>query len=105
MTASRYETSNTFLASFLLSQGVRLGSFEHVSARRVLYRFVADDKLHECLRLYWSGIPTPITPGYLFATLHRLKCLVRRKPTRKAVSVTPFGLSPDPFSAAGHAQP
>src|SRR5262249_10159020 len=78
--SSHYETSNVYLASFLLSQGVALDGFSYVSARRVQYRFIATEKLHQLLRVYWGNLPMALVPSMLFSSLQRLKSLVRRIP-------------------------
>ena len=55
MPPSHYETANVYLASFLICQGLPLAGWRRVSERRVQYRFDANDKLHECLRLWWGN--------------------------------------------------
>jgi hypothetical protein len=80
MTASLYETSDVYLASFLLCQGATLQSYEHASPRRVVFRFVTDEQFHAMLRLYWSNAPATVVPSALFTALRRLKSLIRRQP-------------------------
>ena len=48
MTSSQYETSNVYLASFLLCQGGTLLGYERVSPRRTLFRFRSDEKSAAC---------------------------------------------------------
>jgi len=82
MSPSHYETSNVYLASFLLCQGATLTGYEHVSLRRVVFRFASDERLHEWLRLYWCNAPITLLPDRLFGSLRRLKSLVRRRPEK-----------------------
>jgi hypothetical protein len=103
MTPSLYETSNVYLASFLYSQGITLDGFTRPSARRVVYRFLADETLHELLRLYWGNFPLPIVPTSLFDALQNLKRLVRRRPvgfTQRPLYSSPPAALPPP----GHAE-
>lgn len=80
MPLSSYETANVYLASFLRSQGATLLGFERVGKRRVLFRFAADEKLHDLVRWYWGAAPVAIVPLALFGSLRRLKSMVRRRP-------------------------
>lgn len=80
MSLSYHETSNVYLASFLLSQGCTLLGFSRPSYRRIVFRFTAEPKLHEALRVYWSAKPAAVVPAALFGELRRLKSTVRRKP-------------------------
>jgi hypothetical protein len=73
MTAPLYQTTDTALASFLLSQDVAPVSWRRLTPKKVLFRFAAGERLHGLLRLYWSGQPIPIAPARLFAALRRLK--------------------------------
>jgi hypothetical protein len=75
-----YETSDHYLASFLLSQGVRLIAAERVSARRTVLRFAATELMHELLRLYWRQVEIPLVPIRLFAAHRKVKSLVRLDP-------------------------
>ena len=103
MTNSRYETANVYLASFLFAHGVTLDGFERVGSRRVVYRFVADEKLHELLRLYWGNFPLPIASASLFAALQNLKKLVRRRP-EKVVLPSWLTHPADPIPTADHVE-
>ena len=96
MNSSHYETSNVYLASFLRCQGMKLDGFERVSPRRVQFRFVAHEKIHELLRLYWGNVPLPLVPAALFASLRDLKSLIRRRPG-KVVPADPSPPSPGPL--------
>jgi hypothetical protein len=80
MSPSHYETSNVYLASFLLSQGATLTGHERVSPRRTMFRFRSDEALHELLRLYWRSDPLPVVPMRLFGSLQKLKSLIRKRP-------------------------
>jgi hypothetical protein len=82
MTAPLYQTTDTCLASFLLSQGHAPVSWRRLTPKKVLFRFEAGEDLHGLLRLYWSGQPILIAPIRVFAALRRLKsrALVRMGP-------------------------
>lgn len=80
MTTSLYVTSDPYLGSFLLSQDAKLVSYEHVGPRRVVFRFLADLRMHGLLRVYWGNTPVPIVPAQLFASLREIKHHVRRRP-------------------------
>jgi hypothetical protein len=84
MSRSHYETSNVYLAAFLLCQGAVLTGYERVSPRRTLFQFRSDEKLHELLRLYWRNDPQPVVSAQLFASLQRLKSLIRKRPAPPA---------------------
>lgn len=92
MPASLYETSDVYLASFLLCQGATLHSYEHASPRRVVFRFATDEHFHALLRLYWSNAPVTIVPLALFTSLRRLKSLSRRRLAGQPSPTTPATL-------------
>lgn len=81
MTPSHYETSNVYLASFLLCQGAFLAGWHRASERRVVFRFFASENVHELVRLYWSRTPTAVIPLRLYTSLWELKRMVSRRPT------------------------
>jgi Domain of unknown function (DUF5659) len=89
MTISQYETSNVYLAAFLLCQGATLLGFERVSPRRNLFRFASDEALHNLLRLYWQNVPFTIVPTKLFDSLKELKSRTRLRPTATSGQSTP----------------
>jgi hypothetical protein len=89
MSPSRYETSNVYLASFLLCLRASFVGFQRVSKRRFLFFFQADEKLHELLRQYWRNVEIMVVPARLFAALQRLKSLTRGSPVGPLQSVTP----------------
>ncbi len=68
-----YRTTDFHLAGFLKSQGVALEGCTRVGPKRVEFRFIADRRLHELLRLYWSGQPILLVPGRLTEALRTLK--------------------------------
>ena len=103
MTSVPYGTSNVYLASFLLCQRAVLLGFERPSRRRFVYRFSADEKLHELLRLYWSVTPIMLVPDALFGSLRRLKSLVRGSPVQ-AVSASPAPATPSPVPPTDNAE-
>jgi hypothetical protein len=103
MTSAPYGTSNVYLASFLLCQGAVLLGFERPSRRRFVYRFSADEKLHDLLRLYWSVTPIMLVPDALFGSLRRLKSLVRGSPVQ-AVSASPAPATPSPVPPTDNAE-
>lgn len=81
MTTSLHETSDIYLACFLLSQGATFDHCERVGPRRNNFYFVADDKLHRLLRQYWMHEPLKLVPAQLFAALRQLKSLSRLRST------------------------
>jgi Domain of unknown function (DUF5659) len=89
MIASQYETSNVYLAAFLLCQGATLLGFERVSPRRNLFRFASDEALHNLLRLYWQNVPFTIVPTKLFNSLRELKSRTRLRPGATQEKSTP----------------
>lgn len=101
MTSSQYETSNVYLASYLLCRGATLTGYKHVSLRRVQFFFVSDEKLHELLRLYWGNVPFPLTSTSLFDSLRGLKSMVRRKPEK---AIPPLLLPSPTVSPSDHAE-
>lgn len=104
MSHNLYETSNPYLATFLLCCEASLVSFTRVSPRRFRFRFKSDVRLHQLLRLYWSNTAVPLVPKKIFTSLHELRSLVRGSPlyvTRDCAPPTP----PSPASTsddAGH---
>lgn len=81
MTTSLHETSDIYLACFLLSQGATFDHCERVGLRRNKFYFLADDTLHRLLRLYWMNTPMTLVPNQLFAALRQLKSLSRLRST------------------------
>lgn len=68
-----YPTNDAYLGSFLLSQGAVLAGFTRLGPKTVEFRFAADRRLHDLLRLYWSGQPVLVVPARLHAALRLLK--------------------------------
>ena len=73
MLASHHKTTDTYLASFLLSQGAPLADCRRLGPKRVEFCFVADERLHGLIRLYWSGEPVLLVPAKLLGALRQLK--------------------------------
>lgn len=73
MTIPLHTTYDTYLASYLVYEGAVLIDCTRLGPKRVEYRFVADSRLHHLLRVYWSGMRVPISPGDLMNTLRELK--------------------------------
>ncbi|MFL5328576.1 MAG: DUF5659 domain-containing protein [Gemmataceae bacterium] len=84
MPVSAYETSDLYLASYLLCMDAVLIETERVGPRRTVFRFESNEFLHALLRSYWSNDRVSIRPTQLFGTLRRLKSRIRRKPLREA---------------------
>ena len=78
MDPPHYTTTDRYLSSFILYHRAALISCTRLGPKKVEYRFRSDRRLHELLRLYWSGLPTPVVPRRLFAALQRLKSLSLR---------------------------
>ena len=64
-----YETSDVYLASYLLCQGATLTDTERVGKRRTIFRFATDEYLHSLLRVYWSNDRILVPPTRLFGAL------------------------------------
>src|SRR5437588_4502500 len=77
MPSSQHETTDIYLASFLFAQNAILTGCRRVGRRRNSFSFVADEKLHELLRVYWRQVPMTLVPAQLFAALRQLKSLSR----------------------------
>ncbi len=73
MTAAIYRTTDVYLASFLLDCEATLAGCRRLRPKKTEFQFVADLRLHQLLRLYWSGMPTPLVPAELLKTLRDLK--------------------------------
>jgi hypothetical protein len=73
MTAPEYRTTDTYLAAFLVSQGIDLAGFRRIGPKKVEFRFPAGRRLHGLLRVYWSGEPVLFTLARLFAAHRQLK--------------------------------
>lgn len=65
--------TDPYLASFLLSQKGQLVSSRRVGPKTVEFRFAADRRLHDLLRLYWSQEPVLLVPSRLLDALRLLK--------------------------------
>ena len=74
MPPPEYVTTDIYLTSFLVHRGSVLHGLRRLGPKRVEFRLAANPQLHHLLRLYWSGVMTPVVPWELFATYHRLKC-------------------------------
>jgi hypothetical protein len=73
MTAPEYVTTDLYLAAFLRHRGAVLTGLRRLGPKKVELRFEATPELHDLLRLYWSGVLTPVVPWELFMTLRQLK--------------------------------
>jgi hypothetical protein len=79
MTLLPYETSDVYLASYLLCQGATLVETERVGPRRTMFRFQSDEFLHALLRVYWSNDDVLLPPTRLFGSLRALKSRIRKR--------------------------
>ena len=88
MIAPHHRTTDTALASFLLSQGAVLASGQRLTPKKVEFRFVADRRLHGLLRLYWSKEPVLLVPSRLMEAHRCLKSrsLIRPETRSGAIS-------------------
>ncbi len=73
MTATEYVTTDIYCASFLRHRGALLTGLRRLGPKKVEFRFLAGPELHDLLRLYWSGVLTPVIPWELFMTMRQLK--------------------------------
>src|SRR5205823_3365073 len=81
-----YETSDVYLASYLLCQGATLVETERVGPRRTIFRFESDEFLHALLRAYWSNDDIVVPATQLYDALRGLKSRIRKRPARKPPS-------------------
>ncbi len=79
MALSPYETSDVYLASYLLCMDATLVETERIGPRRTVFRFESNEFLHALLRVYWSNDRILIPPTLLFDSLRKLKSRIRRK--------------------------
>lgn len=75
MTAPLHTTTDIHLAGYLDANGATLHHTRRLGPKKVAYRFVADERVHGLLRLYWGGQPVPMVPGQFAASLRKLKRL------------------------------
>ena len=73
MNAAIHITNDPYLASFVLSEGAVLTGSTRLGPKTVEFRFIADRRLHDLLRLYRSGERIFVSPVQLFAALRMLK--------------------------------
>jgi hypothetical protein len=73
MDSPLHKTCDPYLASFLSSQKAVLAGGARLGPKKVEFRFVADRRLHDLLRLYWSNEPVLIVPSRLMDCLRTLK--------------------------------
>jgi hypothetical protein len=77
-----YETSDVYLASYLLCQGATLLETERVGARRHIFRFESNEYLHALLRAYWSNDDIIVPATRLYDSLRGLKSRIRKRPEK-----------------------
>lgn len=75
MSNPHYTTHDPYLSSFLCYRGSTLADCERIGPKTVEFGFLTGADLHDLLRLYWSGQPTPVVPARLFGCLRRLKSM------------------------------
>jgi len=73
MSSPIYATQDPYLASFLLSQGAVLVGHTRLAPKRVEFRFLTSEGLHQLLRLYWSRRHILVVPAELFDALRKFK--------------------------------
>ena len=73
MSAPLHTITDPYLASFLTSQKAALAGCKRIGPKQVEFRFVADRRLHDLLRLYWSDEPIVLVPSRLMDALRTLK--------------------------------
>lgn len=73
MTQPHYRTTDIYLACFLLHCEVVLVGCRRLSPKKSEFHFAADARLHQLLRLYWSGERTSLVPSRLLTSLRYLK--------------------------------
>src|SRR5689334_13283328 len=70
-----YRTTDPYLASFLSHRDAVLAGCKRLRPKKNEFQFVADARLHNLLRLYWSGTPTVVVPSQLLKRQQFLKRL------------------------------
>jgi hypothetical protein len=75
-----YETSDVYLASYLLCQGALLIETDRVGPRRTVFRFESDEFLHALLRAYWGNDDIVVPATRLYDALRGLKSRIRKRP-------------------------
>lgn len=98
MTEPHHITTDWYLASFILSQGIPLLRWRRIGPKKVEFRFPAGQQLHDALRLYWAGVPMFVVPAELFAAHRRLK-------TRDPLAHPPTNARPFPPTTMTPADP
>ncbi len=64
VSSPQYVTTDWYLASFVLCQGIPLTGWRRIGPKKVEFRFPAGQRLHDALRLYWAGVPTIVVPAH-----------------------------------------
>ncbi len=91
-----YETSDVYLASYLLCQGATLLETERVSTRRHVFLFESNEYLHALLRAYWSNDDIVVPATRLYDSLRGLKSRIRKKPQGHGQMSMPLSAPPNP---------
>jgi hypothetical protein len=78
MSHPTFETPDVQLAAFLRCLDAAFLGVARPSRRRYLYRFAADARLHQLVRLFRSNMPVPLVPAGLFLALEQIKRASRR---------------------------
>src|SRR5947209_4474356 len=94
MITPHHKTNDPYLASFLVNQGAILVGSTRLGPKKVEFRFIADQRLHALLRLYWSEVPVFLIPSSLFAELTRLKSRSLTRRPKPMIRLSPFRLLP-----------
>lgn len=89
-----YRTTDIYLACFLLHCEAVLVGCRRLRPKKSEFQFAADQRLHQLLRLYWSGLPTPVVPSRLLGTLKYLKRRALAEPLPQRFPSSPASLPP-----------
>ena len=73
MSVPQHITTDPYLASFLTSQKAQLAGCKRVGPKKVEFRFVAERRLHDLLRLYWSNEPVLCVPARIMDAMRTIK--------------------------------
>lgn len=94
MSPPLYRTTDLYLACFLLHANAVLAGRRRLRPKKSEFSFVADERLHELLRLYWRETPAAVVPARFLRTLTFLKRRALQEPLPKRQPVLSPSLIP-----------
>lgn len=94
MSPPLYRTTDIYLACFLLHADAVLAGCRRLRPKKSEFSFIADERLHQLLRLYWREVPAPVVPARFLRTLTFLKRRALQEPLPKRQPLSPYRLIP-----------